>query len=131
MKKHNVLAIMQIITGVGIILFWVGFFTAGMAPKNPPECYFAFEHAFPLPDGILCMGLIVAGILLLKQKPAGRTLSLICSGGLMFLGVIDFSFNIQNGMYFMELGESIGNACINALCMGLGLTVAIRLGREG
>ena len=102
-KKHKTLAILEIITGVGIIFFWIGFFTVGLAPKNPPDCYFVFEHSFPLPDIIMSIGLIIAGILLLKQKSEGVPLSLVCAGGLMFLGVLDFSFNIQKS--FLLTGE--------------------------
>jgi len=40
----------QLATGFGIIVFWILFFTVGLAPANPPVCYFAFEHAFPLPE---------------------------------------------------------------------------------
>lgn len=130
MEKHKTLAILEIITGIGVIFFWIGFFTIGLAPKNPPECYFVFEHSFPLPDVILSIGLIIAGVFLLKQKSAGRPLSLVCAGALMFLGVLDFSFNIQNGMYCLALAESAGNAFINIWCAGFGFVLAIKLGRD-
>ncbi len=130
MQSHKAIAVLQIITGVGILCFWVAFFTVGLAPENPPDGYFAFEHSFPLPDAILCLGLIVAGILLLKENPKGVTVSLVASGGLLFLGVIDFSFNIQNGMYTMGLGESLPNAIINAWCTGFGCVIAWKMGKE-
>ncbi|ACL06518.1 conserved hypothetical protein [Desulfatibacillum aliphaticivorans] len=129
MEKPKALAVLQIITGAGIICFWIAFFTVGLAPENPPDGYFAFEHSFPLPDGVLCLGLIASGILLLKGSPKGRTLGLISAGGLLFLGLIDFSFNIQNGMYAMGLGESLPNMFINAWCVGLGAALAVRLGK--
>ena len=51
----------QLATGFGIIVFWILFFTVGLAPTNPPVCYFAFEHAFPLPDAVLAIGLLGGG----------------------------------------------------------------------
>ncbi|SHK01003.1 hypothetical protein SAMN02745216_02710 [Desulfatibacillum alkenivorans DSM 16219] len=127
MEKPKALAVLQIITGAGIICFWIAFFTVGLAPENPPDGYFAFEHSFPLPDGVLCVGLIVSGALLLKGSPKGRTLGLISAGGLLFLGLLDFSFNIQNGMYAMGPGESLPNMFINAWCVGLGAAMAFKL----
>ncbi|MBC8512534.1 MAG: hypothetical protein H8D32_06090, partial [Dehalococcoidia bacterium] len=65
-KKGRTIPVLEIITAAGLILFWIGFFTVGMAPETPPECYFAYEHAFPLPDILLAMVLLASGILLLK-----------------------------------------------------------------
>ncbi|MBI9074949.1 MAG: hypothetical protein JEZ02_06020 [Desulfatibacillum sp.] len=130
MQTHKALAVLQIMTGVGIILFWIAFFTVGLAPANPPDGYFAFEHSFPLPDGVLCLCLIASGVMLLKGARSGRVLGLMGAGGLMFLGLLDFSFNIQNGMYAMGLSESLPNMLINGWCVGLGAVLALRLGRE-
>lgn len=112
-KGTGVIAALELLTGLGILLFWIGFFTIGLAPVNPPQCYFVFEHSFPLPDAILAFALIVAAAMLSKGRPVGRDLSLICSGGLMFLGVLDFSFNIQNGMYEISVLDTVLNAFIN------------------
>jgi hypothetical protein len=61
----------QLATGFGIIVFWVLFFTVGLAPLNPPVCYFAFEHAFPLPDAVLAIGLLGGGALAIAGRPEG------------------------------------------------------------
>lgn len=126
------LAILEIITGVGIILFWIGFFTIGLAPEKPPECYFVFEHSFPPPDVLLAITLIFSGILLGKGKGLGKVLSLVSAGALIFLGVLDISFNIQNGMYLISTMDLILNAFINLWCVLFGLVIILRLaGRMG
>ncbi len=122
-KKARTMAILEIITGVGLILFWIGFFTIGLAPKDPPPCYFTFEHCFPLPDILMALALLVAGILVLKKAPLGRALSMACCGGLIFLGLLDFSFNIQNGMYVITPMDGAFNALINLWCVGFGLGI--------
>ncbi len=66
------IAILELLTAVGLILFWIGFFTIGLAPKNPPKGYMEYEHSFPLPDGLLALLLLVAGILLLLNNPLGE-----------------------------------------------------------
>jgi hypothetical protein len=124
------IAVLELLTGVGLILFWIGFFTIGLAPENPPQCYFAYEHSFPLPDIILSIAVFASGMLLLKNKESGRTLSLICAGGLIFLGLLDFSFNIQNGIYMNSTVDLILNAFINIWCVGFGITVAVLLSRK-
>ncbi|MEW5723544.1 MAG: hypothetical protein AB1896_10590 [Thermodesulfobacteriota bacterium] len=122
------LAWLQMATGVGIVLFWIGFFTVGLAPENPPPGYFAFEHAFPLPDAFLAAALILAGALLIQGRPAGRVLGLAAAGGLVFLGLVDFSFNLENGMYTLSAADLALNGFINLWCVGLGLVSIRRLG---
>ena len=126
MKKRSLVrAWLMILTGAGIILFWIAFFTINLVPENAPTCYLTFEHAFPPPDGLLALGLIIAGILVLRGRPAGRNLSLVCAGGLLFLGVIDISFNLQNGIYGLGTDELISMAAINVWCVAFGAVLAI------
>ena len=128
--SEQTVAVLELITGLGIILFWVGFFTVGLAPANPPDGYFVFEHSFPPPDSALALTLIVSAVLLLRGKPLGRSLSLVAGGGLIFLGVIDFSFNIQNGMYAISALDTVLNGFINLWCVGLGAFLVVRFARQ-
>lgn len=123
--RRRLVASLEIVTAVGLILFWIAFFTVGLAPENPPACYFAYEHAFPLPDCLLAVLLLSAGVLLMKDKPIGYRLSLVSAGALMFLGLLDFSFNIQNGVYLTSPVDLVLNAVINAWCFGFGLVTVI------
>jgi len=129
-KGLKTIAVLELLTGIGIILFWIGFFTIGLAPENPPQCYFAYEHSFPLPDIILSIAMLASGILLLKNKESGITLSLVCSGGLMFLGILDFSFNTQNGIYMTSRLDLILNAFINVWCIGFGVIISMLISRK-
>jgi hypothetical protein len=121
--KPSVIAILQIITALGIVLFWAGFFTIGLAPDNPPPCYLAFEHAFPLPDTVLAIALLCSGILVLKQKPVAKDISLITAGALIFLGILDVSFNLQNSMYLISFWDTLLNGFINIYCIAFGILV--------
>ena len=122
------IAILELLTAVGLILFWILFFTVGMAPKNPPPGYLAYEHSFPVPDGLLSILLLVAGIMLLLNNPLGVNLSLIAAGALLFLGVLDISFNLQNGIYKISTGDLISNAFINLWCVDFGIAIAVVIG---
>lgn len=122
-KKDRIIPILQIATAAGLILFWIAFFTVGLAPKNPPQCYFAYEHAFTFPDICLALLLLTSGILLLRKNQFGRTLSLVGAGALIFLGLLDFSFNLQNGVYAASAVDLVLNAFINAWCVAFGLVM--------
>ena len=124
-QNGKTVSILGIITGVGLILFWIGFFTVGLAPENPPACYFAYEHSFPLPDIILALVLIAGGVLNLKGNPRGAILLIAGGGALTFLGVLDFSFNIQNGMYSISTLDLVLNAFINLWSVVFGVVLAV------
>jgi hypothetical protein len=128
MEGLRTIAILELLTGAGLILFWILFFTVGLAPKNPPPGYFAYEHSFPLPDGLLSILMLVTGTLLMLNNPLGIHLSLIAAGALVFLGVLDFSFNIQNGLYKTSKLDLVLNAFINVWCVGLGVAIAVQIG---
>jgi hypothetical protein len=129
-KGLKTIAVLELLTGIGLILFWIGFFTIGLAPENPPPCYFAYEHSFPLPDIVMSIVMLASGMMLLKNKESGRVLSLVCSGGLVFLGLLDFSFNIQNGVYMISKMDMALNAFINVWCVVFGIAIAVLISRK-
>ena len=128
---------LQIATGVGLILFWLLFFTIGLAPANPPPGYFEFEHSFTVPDLVLAAGLIYAGLQWRTPKGSryiARTLSLMCAGALIFLGLLDASFNMRSGIYTANVADAVGALAINLWCLGFGGYLAVKVGaheREG
>jgi len=128
-RSEKTLAVLELITGIGIILFWIGFFTVGLAPANPPDGYFVYEHSFPLPDAVLALTLIIAAVLLLRGRALGRTLSLAAAGGLVFLGVIDFSFNVQIGLYALWVVDGLLNGVMNHWCAAFGVFLVVRFAR--
>ena len=124
------LAIIEIGTGVGIALFWAAFFTVGLAPDNPPACYFAYERAFPLPDAILALSLLFAGTMSLKNDRRGPLLSLPAAGALIFLGLLDIGLNHLNGVYALSGFELTTNLAINLWCVGAGAYIIATVWRS-
>jgi hypothetical protein len=119
--------ILAILTAVGLVLFWIGFFTIGLAPENPPAGYFAYEHSFPVPDNILAVVLLIGAVLCLKGRVQGTTILAAGGGALVFLGVLDMSFNFQNGMYSISVMDMILNAFINLWCVIFGALIAVKM----
>lgn len=128
-SQLRALSSVQIAVGIGILVFWALFYTVGMAPAAPPPCYFAFEHAFLPPDLILAIALIASGMNVLQNGTWGRPVALVSAGGLLFLGVIDLTFNIQNGMYSGALADGLQAAAIPAVCIAVGVWIFLVHGR--
>ncbi len=118
--------IIELALAVGIISFWMTFFSTDIVDIGDPglkEKYLAFESAFPIPDLYLSMLLIIGGIGLLIKKSYGYLFSLLGGASLIFLGLLDVSFNTQHGIYFLGIGEAVMNGMINLLCLGGGVFI--------
>jgi hypothetical protein len=123
--KSRLIASLEIVTGVGILLFWVAFFTVGMAPENASPAYFAYEYSFVVADMLLVITLIVAGILLLRGRRLGIVLSLAAAGALIYLGLVDMAYNVRNGVYMASSVDLVLNAAINLWCVGFGFAIIV------
>lgn len=123
----KVIPILAILTAVGLVLFWIGFFTIGLAPDHPPAGYFVYEHSFPVPDITLSFVLLIGSIWSLKGREQGITILAAGGGALVFLGVLDMSFNFQNGMYSISVIDMILNAFINLWCVIFGVAIVVKM----
>ena len=123
--KDRILPPLELLTAVLIGVFWVLFFTLDPEPQNAPDCYQVFERAFPLPDMCLALVLAGAGILLFRKNRFGPALSLVAGGSLVFLGLLDFSFNIQNGVYSASSKDLVLNSLINGWSFGFGMVLIV------
>jgi hypothetical protein len=123
--KSRLIASLEIVTGVGILLFWIAFFTVGMAPENAGPAYFTHEYNFVAADIVVIILLVVAGILLMKGRRLGIVLSLAAAGALIYLGLVDIAYNFQNGVYLASSVDLVVNAAINLWCVGFGIAIII------
>lgn len=129
-KKMKVAAVLELALAAGMISFWIAFFTSDLVQIEDPklrEDYLAFESAFPVPDAYLAVVLIIGGVGLLRRKSYGRLFSLIGGASLVFLGLLDVSFNTQHGIYSLGLNEAIMNLSINLLCLGTGVFLILTI----
>ncbi|HEB34348.1 hypothetical protein LCGC14_2155140 [marine sediment metagenome] len=129
-KTVKFASIMELAIAVGIISFWIAFFSADLVNIDDPhleEIYMAFESAFPVADISLSIVLIIGGIGLLKKMPFGVLFSLLGGASLIFLGLLDVSFNTQQGIYLLGIGEAILNISINLLCLGGGVFLIVTI----
>ena len=106
-KNDNRIAFLEIIGGLTIIVFWIGWFLDILKPIDSThasyDVYVAFETSFPLPDTWIVGLLFMSAIGVWKQQPFGAYLGVAAGGALIFLGLIDSSFYIQHNLYQHDL----------------------------
>lgn len=118
MMNNRTTYILQLLTAIGLVLFWTTFFTIGFENPNYPDYYTKFEHSFPLPDLFICIILLFAYFN--SKNERWKKYTLIAAGAMVFLGLCDFSFNSMNGMYSVGIADGIMNVFINIWCVGFG-----------
>ncbi|MGA9049108.1 MAG: hypothetical protein WB588_08960 [Dehalococcoidia bacterium] len=123
--KSRLIGSLEIVTGVGILLFWIAFITVGMAPENAGPAYFAYEYSFIGADLVLIVMLIVAGILLMRRKRLGIVLSMAAAGALVYLGLVDITYNFRNAVYLASSVDLVVNAVLNLWCVGFGIAIIV------
>ena len=96
----TILAVLLIITALGTIYYRADFYLRGEVQVLKEEWYIKFEKAFLVADlwGISTCSLIGA-VGLLTEQPYGPFFSLLASGSMIFLALMDITFNIENKLY--------------------------------
>ncbi len=102
-KQDKYVAYGEIAGALLITGFWIGWFLDILKSFSPGhvlyEVYIAFESSFPLPDAWIVVLLLISAYGILKEKSYGTFFAAAAGGALVFLGLIDISFNIQQGVY--------------------------------
>lgn len=137
---------MLISGAVFIALYWVLFFFTALTLPNfvkrgeaeafdlPSQVYLGFERAFPAADGFVAVCLFLSGVFLLQRRRVAVLYGLVGAGGLIFLALMDVSFNVEHGLYGPDTLRSdpgmILEVVINGLCLFGGAFVATYLWRH-
>lgn len=104
----------------GVVLYWLSFFFGGEVHAAQDDCYFIFQRNFPVPDIVTA----IAGLLCAEGLRRGRGWGLIwggvAAGGILFLGLIDVSYNVWNGMYANMSLAMLNENLINIYCLVFG-----------
>jgi hypothetical protein len=122
----TVTAALLLLTAVGTLLFWVTFFADLEAQRNGYlasrcDAWFAWEMSFPLADGWMAATAILAAVELWRMRPSGLLFGLVSGGAMVFLGLMDTLFFLQNGLYLPLTGEVAIELFIHAWTVALGL----------
>lgn len=80
-------------------LYWWSYFGGGEVSLSEARWYRAFESSFPLADAWMALCMTAAGAGLLSERPWGALLGLMAGSALIYLTLIDSTFNVENGLY--------------------------------
>ncbi|MFX0005099.1 MAG: hypothetical protein ACFFA7_05340 [Promethearchaeota archaeon] len=98
-----IIGIFQMIWILLFIGYWTVFYFTEYKKPKMSEVERKHELSFPFPDlGWIVPTLIVAAIGVLFEQNYGFFFSALAGSGMMFLGIIDLAFNIQNNKFNRE-----------------------------
>ena len=123
------LSVLLIGTAVGVVYYWADFFIRGGVHVKEDDWYIKFERAFPPADLWMSVCCLVGAIGLLTEQTFGFIFSLLAAGSLIFLALMDITFNIQNRLYRLVGASSQMKfeAFINLWTLGLGVALIVCL----
>jgi len=93
------LSVLLIVTAIVLIYYWVDFYTRGGVKVLKEDWYIRFQKAFPVADLWAAVCAIVGAIGLLTEQSYGLLFTLLAASSLIFLSLMDITFNIQNNLY--------------------------------
>jgi hypothetical protein len=131
----TITAALMLLTAIGIVLFWVVFFTDLEAQRESTfasrsEAWFAWELSFPLADAWVALTAAVGAIGLWRMRPTGLLFGLISGGAMVFLGLIDLLFFLENGLYLPMNAEAAIELLIHLWATGFGLFAIVTIWRH-
>ncbi len=122
-------ALVLLLAGLGTLAFWAVFFADLDSQRTGPfaqqsASWYDWERSFVLPDLWLAVTALLAARALWRRERHGLPLALVCSGGLVFLGLIDVAFFLQHGLYTPLTGEAALELGIHAGALLAGVFVS-------
>lgn len=113
-------AVLLLATGVLTIAYWVVYFTSGAVQAESSEIYIAFENAFPAADGWMCVACFLAAVGLWRGRSSGFLFGAAAGSAMIFLGLMDVLFNLEQNMYALGGMEMAIETVINIWTLGFG-----------
>ena len=123
-----IVAALLLLTALVTIIFWIVFFAQGEAQRTSflaQQCagWYTWERSFPLADAWMALASFVGAIGLLRARPWGLLFCLAAGSALIFLGLMDVTFFLQNGLYAHRRLDVAIEMVIHAWVLGLGAFV--------
>ena len=113
-----IIAILQIIFGFGMIGFWIYFLIFENKDPEKTEVYLVFERSFIIADVFwITPCLFISAFGLITGKGYWVFYSIAAGSAILFLLLLDFSFNIQQGTYKRITSDNILEISVNILCI--------------
>ena len=99
------LSVLLIGTAVVCIYYWVDFYITGGVHVIKDDWYIKFQDSFPVADLWMSACAIAGAVGLLTGQTYGVLFSLLAACSMIFLGLMDVTFKIQNRLYRLVAGS--------------------------
>jgi hypothetical protein len=129
-RGFAITAALLLITAVATLIFWVTFFVEGEAQTTSflaQQCagWYTWERSFPVADTWMALTCFIGALGLLRMRPWGLLFCALAGSALIFLGLIDVLFFLQNGLYAHLRLDVVIEMVIHAWTLGLGTFVIV------
>jgi hypothetical protein len=120
-------SVLLIGTAVGLIYYWIDFYIKGGVQAVNEDWYIRFQKAFTAADLWTAACALVGAIGLLAGETYGVLFVFITASSLIFLGLMDVAFNIQNDLYRLvrKSSQMKFELFINLWTLGLGIALIV------
>lgn len=123
-------AMMMGAVAIGVVVYWVDYFTAGQVRSSDDAAYIAFENAFPAADGLMAATFAASAWHLVKGRALAVPLGIAAGGAMTFLGAMDSLWNLEHGSYLPMTAEMAVETVINVISIVFGPWTVARLWRR-
>ncbi len=125
-----VLAVILIIFAALTVAFWLEFYTSGTVAVSDDRAYIEHEQSFTVADVYMSLCAIIGAIGIIRQRPWGLLFGLLAGSAIIFLGLMDTLYAIQQG-FFTEFSHAfVENLIISTACLTLGPFTIIYIWRN-
>ena len=125
-----ILSVLLVISAIGLIYYWVDFYLRKGVQVIQEDWYLKFQKSFPVADMWLAVCALLGAVGLLTEQNYGLLFSLLAAISLIFLALMDITFNIKNKLYRLvgESREMVFEVVINLWSLLLGIILIVCLG---
>jgi hypothetical protein len=122
-----VLAVLLASVAVMVTAYWVSFYRGGEVRVTDDPCYARFQAAFPVADAWMAGCALVAAAGLVLGERFGPAFMLLAASAAVFLGLMDVTFNVENGLYRLvrTSGAMRFELLVNIVSLGLGAILIV------
>lgn len=127
-RGFTITAALLLLTTLVTLIFWATFLADDEAQRSSflaQQCagWYTWERSFPLADAWMALACFVGAIGLLRMRPWGVLCCVLAGSALLFLGLTDVLFFVQNGLYTPLNLDVVIEMVIHAWVLGLGAFV--------